>query len=155
MRFLQGKAFSCLLVDPALMGNLGTHTFPKHAEKPAHITRTSQNYSRQAESQQHPPLSPTGLSQHKPPGWEAPSGRAWRRISTKPLIPALFKPSLCHLQAPQTSHFQKRQIQPNLRSWAKANELLSTENQEIAWEEPQHSCSGPHPSGQQPQKYSR
>lgn len=55
---------------PAL--NLGTHTFPKHAEKPAHITGTSQNHSRQAQSQQHPPLLPTGLSLHKPMGWEAP-----------------------------------------------------------------------------------
>lgn len=48
--------------------NLGTHTFPKSAEKPAHVTGTSQNYSRQAQSQQHPALVPQGQ--------EAPSGKS-------------------------------------------------------------------------------
>lgn len=48
--------------------DLGTHTFPKRAEKPAHVTGTSQNYSRQAQSQQHPALVPQGQ--------EAPSGKS-------------------------------------------------------------------------------
>lgn len=127
-----------LLLDPALTGlqhrTLG-HTPSPNAQKSQPtspgLLKTTADKPRASNIQPWYPRARKHLQ-----------GRAWSRTGTKPLTPAHFKPSLCHLGAPQTPHFQeKRERQPNLRRWAKANELLGTENREIAQEEPRHSCS--------------
>lgn len=137
-RFLQGKASSCLLLDPALTGlqhrTLG-HTPSPNTQKSQPtspgLLKTTADKPRASNIQPWYPRARKHLQ-----------GRVWSRTGTKPLTPAHFKPSLCHLGALQMPHFQeKRERQPNLQRWAKANELLGTENREIAQEEPWHSCS--------------
>lgn len=128
---------------PAL--NLGTHPFPKHAEKPAHISGTSQTPSRQAGSLQHPHPTPAlthrlGRTFREELGeGPAPSHSFLLFLSLQLVILKKMRVFWGFFSGFFRNYFQeKRERQPNLWSWAKANE-----NREIAQEEPHRAAPVP------------
>lgn len=139
LRFLQGKPSSKLFLAPPLMAStnrhpalhLGTHIHPQIRTK-AYPYRWDFSKLQHA-SQQYPVWYPQGraglsLCTGLLVWGEHLLGPAWRRTSTHLPFPAQFKASLRHLQAPQMSPVQeRRQRQPNLWRWAKANKLLRVE----------------------------